>query len=70
MASVEQPVSANLKPVSHKDGKELAIAVRGRRGIGEVIVTERSERLIQGVVVGPLQFWRPAACGVPRPPPA
>ena len=57
MASLGQGVGANLKPVAQRDGLELAIAAGGRRGIGEVIVSERSERLIQGVGIIPLQFW-------------
>lgn len=50
-------VGVNLKPVAQRDGLELAIAAGGRRGLGEVIVAERSERLIQGVGIAPLQFW-------------
>jgi dTDP-4-dehydrorhamnose 3,5-epimerase len=57
MASLDQRVSGNLKPVARRDGLELAIAVGGRFGIGDVIVTERAERLIQGVTIVPLQFW-------------
>ncbi len=57
MASSAHKVGANLKPVAQLEGLELAIATGGHRGLGEVIVNQRSERLIQGVGIVPLQLW-------------
>jgi len=57
MASLEKGIGSRWKPVAHRDGLELAIATGGRRGIGDVLLSEKSERLIQGVGVVPLKFW-------------
>ena len=57
MASSVHKVGVNLKPVAEREGLELAIAAGGHRGLGEVIVNGRSERLIQGVGIAPLQLW-------------
>ncbi len=57
MVAAGQGVHANLKPVAQRHGLELAVATGGARGIGEVIVAERSSRLIRGVEIAPLQFW-------------
>ncbi len=57
MASSAHKVGANLKPVAQREGLELDIATGGHRRLGEVIVNQRSERLIQGVGIVPLQLW-------------
>jgi dTDP-4-dehydrorhamnose 3,5-epimerase len=57
VAALGQKVGAKLKPVAQGEGLELAIAAGGPRGLGEVIVKEGSERLIEGVGIVPLQLW-------------
>lgn len=57
MASLGKGVGARLKSVALREGLELAIAAGGPHGVGDVIVNEKSERLIQEVGIVALQFW-------------
>lgn len=57
MATVEHGIGRNIRVVAQRDGLELAVALGARAGIGDVIVSEASGRLIQGVRIAPLGVW-------------